>query len=188
MLPANVGAGRSDAASARIDHLDDLRLIERTAYSDAPLFPERVAATCLDVSPGIDVEVPDPRASDDLSGIADRPALDDAGRIERSVQWADVEEAVRLQSGLLRQRQDFAHFIAAGGLSEISAVDRRDLAVRLVCAEAPIDAVEISEHSVDHTAVNFSGDFDRHGHAHQNPRRAHGSTAPPAAAPIRSNG
>ena len=109
MLAADIGAGGRDAASLRADRLDDLALVERIADADRPGFAGGVLAAGLDVAAGVDEEIPDAGGANEIGGVADGPALDDAGRIERPVGPADVEIAVRLALRPLGERQHLAH-------------------------------------------------------------------------------
>ena len=151
--------------------------MERVLDAGAPLLALGVAAGRLDVAASIDEEVPGARLAEEVRGVANGPALDDAGRIERAVWPPNVEIAVRLRIRLLGQRKDLAHVGAVVVARDLAAVDGADLAVGAIGAEAAVHRLEIGENAIVQRLVGRADHLDGDRHTHHDAGHAHGQSA-----------
>ena len=167
MLAARVGAGRRDGEVVTGDDGDDLLPIARVLNPDAPDRRRQSAAFEPDVAAGVDRVVPPAELVGDRGCPVDRPALDEAGRVDVVVApSADVEEALRLAAQLLAAGEDLAHVRVRVCERKLAAVEPADLAVRDVGAERPVDEAEPVEQRVEGSRVVDVADVDDDRHAH----------------------
>src|SRR4051812_35406802 len=99
MRSAQIAARCCNASVSNRQHLDHLIRLERVTNTDPPILSLTVPAANLNIAARINIIVLEAPLSQHLGGVVDRPAFDDAGRIDQAV-MLDVEESIRLLSGL----------------------------------------------------------------------------------------
>ena len=162
--PALVFAGRRDGHVLDREHGRE-RDRGRRGGGCRPAAPvRRGASPGDDVAAGVDAEGSRPRGGEPLRRAGDRPALDEAGRVE-AAGGAHGEEAARRALERQAAREHLVDLGAALGEGELAAVEPADVAVVAVGAEDRVDLAQPVEGRLD---VAPSGsrevDADRHSH------------------------
>ena len=116
------------------------------------------------VTAGVDGVVVQSGLVEDRGGTVDRPALDEARRVQRHS--ADVEVATRLPAELIATFEHFAHLRIRIRKGKLAAVEAADLTVLLVGAERGVDPTQPVEHPREDRFVGLVANVDDDRHAH----------------------
>ena len=118
---------------------------------DPPRPPGFGLASGHDVAAAVDPVVAPAGAVDPPGGLLERPALDEAGRIEPPIGAVvpGIEGAAGDDREVVARRQHVADIEAGVLLTELAAGHAADLAVGSIGAEAGVDIVELGEDLVD---------------------------------------